>query len=97
MMKQSDDIVDGAIKAFRLGRNAEGNDKVLRLTYILGYMIHSNAEKLKEQDTDFLVKLQAAQERHDYLYSADLLFYVFPKTHLYTIYKTTEPDPSWYI
>lgn len=71
-----------AITAFRLGREGEGSNALVKFIDGLAPVLESNSALLGPDEAALLSEIMAAQQRGDYLFVADLLEYLLPATAL---------------
>lgn len=92
-MKESncDDSLHEAIACFRLGMDSQGSAALVKFIDCLAPSLEANAGTLTAEDTGLLSGLFEAQSRQDYLYVADLLEYVLPKSGLADCLKSAQP------
>ena len=70
------------IEAFRLGLVSQGSDNLVRFMDCLAPLLEAKADSLGEKEVKLIEEIFTAQSRGDYLYLADMLQYVWPRTRL---------------
>jgi len=68
------------ITAFRLGKEGEGCDAMVKFMDCLQQILNDNIELLGSDEAILIKELLAAQRRGDYIFVADLLEYLLPTT-----------------
>lgn len=69
-----------AITAFRLGREGEGSDALVRFIDTLAPLLEQNGAHFGADEAALLNEIIEAQQRGDYLFVADLLEHILPCT-----------------
>jgi len=70
--------ISEAIRCFRLGMEALGNDNLVKFADYLLPLLGNSQHLYKERDNKLLDSIFAAQSRGDFAYLADLLQYEIP-------------------
>jgi len=71
-----------AITAYRLGREAEGSDALVKYVDAIAPLLERSGLLLGADEAVLLQEVMAAQQRGDYLFVGDLLEYLLPATAL---------------
>ena len=71
-----------AVEAFRLGKENQGSDALVKFMDCLASFLEDNSTLLGRDEEELLGEIIAAQHRGDYIFVADLLEYILPNTAL---------------